>query len=326
MWEGKMITQSINPYAIAPADPSLVHLRDDVWKGVNHADMTACYPPGILYLFSKIAQLHYGTGSFKAVFVFFDLATLIVLFALLRLKGEKERMAVLYALNPVVLVSFAGQAHLDSIMLFFMTAALLAYYSRRWILMFMLIALSIQAKQISILILPFLLKRENIRYSWICALGVLLPFLPFIESDIRAPFTSLMTFGMSMAHNGSLHGILRFLIGSITPATIVCMVAFIIMYSRAFFFKDRDPMHLVFYSLCALILLSPTVHFWYISWIIPFLCFSPRWSWSVLCLTIAFYFIADMMYLKSGVWHQPPAIQVMQWLPIMAAHVYTLTL
>jgi len=81
MWEGKMLNQDINPYELAPDSSKLVGLRDDIWEGINHPDMTAAYPPGILFLFSQLNKISYNENLFKAVFCFFDLATLIIVFA-----------------------------------------------------------------------------------------------------------------------------------------------------------------------------------------------------------------------------------------------------
>jgi cellulose synthase/poly-beta-1,6-N-acetylglucosamine synthase-like glycosyltransferase len=322
LWEGRMLNHAVNPYAEAPDAPALQHLRDDVWKGINHPDMTACYPPGSLGLFSQLVKVSYRPSLFKSIFVGFDLATLIVVFFLLRKKKKDARMAVLYGLNPVVLVSFAGQAHLDSLMIFFMSAAVLAWYTRRWILMFVLLALSVQSKQIAFLLLPFIIKRENLRYLWVFALCVLVPFIPFMDHSIMDPFRSLITFSISMAHNGSIHGLLRLLTGSVSTATIICMLLFAVLYYSAFRQKSRDPLLMGLYILGAFLLLSPTVHFWYLCWLIPFLCFFPRWSWIVLCLTIGLYFVADWMLLNYGVWRQPIGMQVVQWLPMYAVLLY----
>lgn len=324
-WEGRMINHSVNPYAVAPNDPRLQPLRDVAWERINHPDMTACYPPGSLYLFSRLVKVSNSKFLFKPIFIIFDLATLLVIFALLRLKRKESRMAVVYALNPVILVSFAGQAHLDSMMLFFMSAAILAWYHRRWIIMFLLLALSVQSKQISLLLLPFLLKRDNLHYAWICILGIVVPFIPFMDNSSMDPFRSLLTFGISMAHNGSIHGLLRLLTGSLPSATIMCILLFTGFYWAVFLQKNHSPLFMGSYMFACLLLLSPTVHFWYLCWLIPFLCFYPLWSWTVMCLTIALYFVADWKYLTEGIWHQPIAVQIVQWLPLYIILAYEIT-
>ncbi|MFC1585567.1 glycosyltransferase [Fibrobacterota bacterium] len=318
LWEGKMLVKSVNPYALAPDHPSLRYLQDDIWEGINHKNMSAAYPPGVTYGFSLLSRIGYDPGLFKMASVFFDLAALLALFAVLRVRNIDPRWSALYAFNPVVLVSFAGQAHFDSMMVFFMLASLLAYYRRRWVFMFILLALSFQVKFLSLLIVPFLINRRNLKYSWIFVLISILPFVPFLFDKPVSLFLSLFIFGYEMAHNGSVHALLRIMMGDARPATVICGLTFLAVFLVLLLKKKGDPVKSAYFGMAALILLSPTIHIWYLTWVIPFLCIYPSWSWGILCLTLGLYFSADRMFVETGYWHQTAWMHALQWLPMYA--------
>jgi len=324
MWEGKMLNQDINPYELAPDSSKLVGLRDDIWEGINHPDMTAAYPPGILFLFSQLNKISYNENLFKAVFCFFDLATLIIVFAFMRLKQREVRFSLLYALNPVVIISFAGQGHYDSVMVFFMCASLLAWYYRKWVIMFLALLLAVQSKQVSLLLVPFLINRSSIKYLWIFLIGVMVPFIPFVGNDLFAPFSSLFVFGTEMAHNGSIHGIIRLISGSTPFAIGMCTCIFMMICFYIFKGFRKDAFKSMFLVMTFFLLLSPTVHFWYLAWFIPLLCIYTRWSWTLLCLTISLYFVSDMMFIENGVWAQPVLFQIFLWAPVYLLLIYEL--
>ena len=44
-WDGKMQVAGYNPYLLAPADPSLKHLRDQTYQAVNGKNYVAVYGP-----------------------------------------------------------------------------------------------------------------------------------------------------------------------------------------------------------------------------------------------------------------------------------------
>jgi hypothetical protein len=53
----------------------------------------------------------------KIVIVAFDLGTLLLLMHFLKKRKSRINEALLYAVNPLVLFSFAGEGHMESIML-----------------------------------------------------------------------------------------------------------------------------------------------------------------------------------------------------------------
>ena len=75
--------------------------------------------------------------------------------------------AGLYALNPVVLYSFAARGHFDALHLFFLCAALLAYEKQRWKTMFLFFGLAAGIKYVALVAIPFFLRADDRSFSWL---------------------------------------------------------------------------------------------------------------------------------------------------------------
>ncbi|MBA3274001.1 MAG: hypothetical protein H0T11_09050, partial [Chthoniobacterales bacterium] len=117
-WEGKMQHAGFNPYVQPPNDPQLQTLRDEfpAWNKINHPDFSAIYPPGAELLFAALSRVSDSPLLYKLIFSLADLATIALL---IQLVGGASRYAraAWYAWNPLVVYSFAGAAHFDSLMI-----------------------------------------------------------------------------------------------------------------------------------------------------------------------------------------------------------------
>jgi hypothetical protein len=131
-------------------------------------------------------------------------------------------------------------------------------------------------------------------------------------------------FGTEMAHNGSIHSIIRVISGSTPFATGMCFCIFLLVCVYIFKGFRNDAFKSMFLVMTFLLLLSPTVHFWYLAWFIPLLCIYSKWSWSLLCLTISLYFVSDKMLLEKGEWSQPVLFQILLWAPVYLILLYEL--
>lgn len=327
LWEGRLVAEGINPYRLAPDDPALARLaaNDPFHAGINHPDVPAAYPPFALLVFSLAGRIAYDPLSIKLLILGFDMACVGFILALLRRRELPDRWAILYALNPLILYAFAGQAHLDAIQNAFLLAALVLYDRKRPGWMFLCMGLAVQSKYVAVLALPFLLRRDNFRYAPFFLLGFTPPFWPFLDGGLGPVFHGLSRFGTEFAFNGPIHAPLRFLVfgGEMAPARIVCQFLLIVAFGAGlwFFHPERssrhrdDPVPGVLFALGALILLSPTVHFWYPSWVLILIPLRPAAGWVVAGLTAAGYFVAVGISHSTGRWELPAVAQLVEWGP-----------
>ena len=124
-WEGKVQNAGFNPYVLAPNDAQLATVRAEFpdWSQINHRDFSAIYPPGTELIFAGLSRLSTSPLLYKLLFAAADLCAIAVL---LRLIGGRARHAdaAWYAWNPLVVYSFAGAAHFDSLMILPMLAGI----------------------------------------------------------------------------------------------------------------------------------------------------------------------------------------------------------
>lgn len=324
-WEGAMVNRGVNPYVVAPDSDELLGYRDPaVWPGINHKDKTACYPPAFLRLSAWIASVSPGLLPFKVVFAVADLASVGLLLLLLRRRSLDEGWAMLYAFNPLVLFAFAGHGHVDALHLVFLLAALLCFEHKRWGLVFLFAGLAFQSKYVAVLALPFLITRANWRWAWVWFATALLPFFDPAFGSPFAKFASLREFGGHMAFGGGVHSLLRAAFqGHIEAATAVCAFLFALVCVAVFAtahpawskFSRSDPWPGILGVFGALLIFSPTVHFWYIAWVLPLALLRQRGSWILLTVTAAAYFTANATQHQTGTWELPAWALWLIWGP-----------
>ncbi len=187
-WEGKVQNAGFNPYLLAPNDDRLAEVRKEYpeWNQINHRNFSAIYPPGTELIFAGLSGVGAGTLAYKLLFAAADLGVIVLL---LRLLGGRERYldAAWYAWNPLVIYSFAGAAHFDSLMILPMLAGIFCFVRSRaaqessgqwrWALLgAAAMGAAISIKLIPLLLLPvcaFALGRR----AWALGLSLVIPAL-----------------------------------------------------------------------------------------------------------------------------------------------------
>jgi alpha-1,6-mannosyltransferase len=186
-----------NPNAVPPVGypddplyPSVVAWAEfaSVYGPVWYAISGAAYAVGGDDLRDNV----YGHKGLTAAFLL-GTALLAALAAEHIRRGTGVAAAVAVAWNPLMLFETAGNAHNDIVMVFFAIAAFWALASRRWLLVFPLLALSVGTKYGLILLGPlmlaWLLRRRDVpkRQVWLSlglgALVGLAVYLPFFQGS-----------------------------------------------------------------------------------------------------------------------------------------------
>lgn len=151
LWDGAAVMEGVNPYRYSPqqvlsATPEtglpddldrLVRLRDSktavgtILSRIHYGELPTIYPPvsqavfaAATYLTPNSADVLERIVGMKVAFVLFDLATLAVVVALLRLTGKHVGWSVAYGWCPLVIKEIANTGHLDSLAVFLTILAL----------------------------------------------------------------------------------------------------------------------------------------------------------------------------------------------------------
>jgi len=318
LWEGKLVSEGVSPYSLRGDHPDLETYRDKQWEQMNNKDKATAYPPGSLLIFAGIGELNYSIAGFKVAFIIVDLLTIGVLLYGLHLRTLPLRHVAFYAFNPVVLISFAGEAHFDVLMLLPLAAAALLVDRRAWILAGCALAIATQIKLITLLSLPLLLWKGQ----WRAGIGFLTTniaiSLPFLSS-LPQLYDAVYQFGANRDFNGfpNLFGNLLNLDRENLhrPLQIGFAACFLWRWIR---FRGKEDWHPHWiWIVGALLLLAPTVHFWYLSWIAISLVFAPSLFWVCLSLTQSFYFFVWKDYAESGIWDLYDYHSALLWAPAL---------
>ena len=339
LWEGGLVAAGENPYLAPALDERWQAWHDDRWQGMNHRDKTTIYPPGTLWLFAGLHVLTDSETGFKTAFLLADWAGVLVLMSLLRGAGLSIRWALLYAGHPLLLFAFAGEGHHDSTMNLALLGMFWCLQRKRLGMAWLLLGLAVQMKWMAGLALPWLWfaslrgagdggaagggalalawVRGN-RRAWgglaLFALVQAGPALPF-AGGLTEMARGFMHFASEMAFNGPVHHLLRqALDNQIRLAAWICAGLFgLWMLYLLWRWRDRDEGVLLAFG--GLWLLSPTIHFWYLTWLIGPMCrwFHPAWwvLWAGSGLSMVGYSVAA----AGGGWVQPFWAHALQWYP-----------
>jgi hypothetical protein len=325
LWDGAVVAAGESPYRLSPqevmdrrlgrAPPSgitadderrldrLVRLSQDprlepAFLGINYPSVPTIYPPGAQALFAALARI--GPGSIlllKLVLVGLDLATLALLGALLGALGQPRRWALVYAWSPLVLVSFAGAAHMDVLPMAALAAALLCGIRGRRALAGAAFGLAVSAKLFPLVAWPALRKTLGVQGSLV-ALGVIAAvYAPFLGE--RRLWEGLATFASAWRFNSAGFAVVAHLVPA-HVARVVCglLVLGIALWAARRPGRPAEVVRAVATAVAALVLLSPAVNPWYVAWLVPLVALTRSPSLLALTITILGYYALFL----PGVW------------------------
>ncbi len=328
VWEGKLTASGVNPYVHAPSDLQLEPLRDQlIYPNINHKHLPAIYPPLSQLLFALTACIGTDVTVMKLAFMFFDLATIAVLLQTLRVLNLPLHRIAIYALNPLVIIEFAGSGHLDSAGIFFLMLALYWYAQSKNHQAAAALSLSFLTKLLPLVFLPVLLKEKRLVSVVLFAGIACAAYVPFLSAGGEL-IHSLGVYAQSWVFNASLYEILLMLLKDNLQARIIAALLFFGCAAgiyRHFFAASNtkiDPYRVCFMLQGTLLLLSPVVHPWYLCWIIPFLVIRPNRAWIVLSGTVFLSYWVLRQYAETGIWHEQPLVKLGIYVPFFCLMLY----
>ena len=321
IWDGRIQQRGINPYLYPPSAPELESLRDDrIFPNINRKDYPTIYPAGA-QVFFRIIHILVGNSvaGFKGILVIFDLLTMLLLIAMLRIWGLNVARIIVYAWNPLVIFETAYSGHLEGVTVFLMVAAFYLYSTHKKFPAIIVLALSAAVKIYPALLLGALLTHgEKVKGIFIFAATIFLLYLPFIGAGGRiAGFLPVYMANPYENFNLGLKYFLMRLIPGLNYHLLswlfigVMAIAGLVVFLKV----KKGPAHLRYaYVLTGLllVLMPASLHPWYVITIIPFLVFYLNPAWLIFSCTVC------LSYLKytspQGV--MPTWILLTEYLPL----------
>jgi len=322
LWDGLLQTRGINPYRYAPADPALTGLADSLQAQVNHAEVRTIYPPLAQLVFLFAAATGGGWLTLKAIWLACDVAIAGLLYQLLPAKPRISAWA-LYWWSPLVVIEVAWNAHLDLLGVLLVVATL--YSARRTTRPASALGVTLGGatlvKYFAVALLPSMVRgRRPWRLIIAFVLTVLALYLPYISAG-RHLFAGLTTYAAHWRFNDGLF----WLLATLTTSTVLAklLAAFVVLFIIFQSARNEWPLErAAFWLIGAILVLSPTVHPWYLLWMVPLIALRPNRAWLYLSgsVFLAYYGLGD--YWATGVWPEPCWIKLAIYGPFFVLLVF----
>ena len=307
IWDGRMANAGVNPYAHRVDSPLLDPFDSPQRTLVNHRWMGTPYLPTAQVFFAAVYRIAPDSPlAFQIAAVMLDLATGWFVIVLLRRLGLPRTQSLIYLWNPLVVVEFAHGAHVDALMICLMMAALWTLVAARSKAL-SLVALTAAAltKGLPALLLPVVWRWWGWRYTIAFAALTVVACVPFALGagwgltgplDGEGLFGALRIYAARWNFNGGLYPLLETILsGYWTPGagppevvgwkpiwtaklvvTIGLGLVLLAVWLRGRRCNDNLALlRLAMVPLAAYLLLTTTLHPWYVTLIVPLLPFLP---------------------------------------------------
>ena len=289
------------PFAHAPAEALHLaiapELLDHAWLRINHPELSTIYPPFAQLTFVAAAGAGelFGGGhlsALKTTLVLADLGTWIVLAMALRAAGRPIAESVVWGLSPLPIVEIAREGHADSLSAFGLALGIYGFARARPPIGYAGWALAALAKLNGLIALPAAVRTTR-RGLWAAAVLVPLVAVPYLfagetASAGLAAYASRWragdgAFSVILAASGALLGgewarfesigpghaitVTRHQLARVLVAGLFGLASLAVLFRSASIDKVPARAGLL---LLLLLLLSPTLHPWYVLWLLPF--------------------------------------------------------
>ena len=336
LWDGRVQLAGVNPYLHAPEDDALEELRDALYPRINHKSVPTIYPPLAQLFFLGVSAVSHTVTAMKVALLCCEALLAAILILLLRRSGRDPRWVLLYLWNPLAVLEIAGSGHIDPLGIALLLAASALMLNGNRAAAALALAAAVLGKLIPLLAVPLFWREfgkhegRDLR-AWLrpkgrlplllLPLGVLAGYVPYAGAGAGL-FDGLSAYAARWRFNDSVFSLvfegLR-LAGveadmASAAARLFCSggVAFACLAAPVLI---ADPLRVLFVVLSVFLLLSPTLHPWYLLWILPFLPFFPNPAW--LCFSGLAVFSYEVLgrYLHLGVWEEQAWVRWVQFAP-----------
>lgn len=327
-WDGELVTNGIHPFRYLPKkviqDNSIIH-QSDYMQQLYHqmTDLSkknyTVYPTFMQFFFLVVAAI---TQSTFTAFIVMRLLMIIVLLIgaryvkkLLKICELPSSNALFLMLNPIIVIETIGNFHFEAIMLSFLFIGIYYALRHKWVLSALFWALVINLKLTPLILLPFFLrffgwKKSVPFYAYTSLFTVGLLIISVWPNSIAHFGQSLSLYFNNFEFNAGIFYASKWIFSGFTeqnPTLVIgpllSIISFLTILFLAFYRSIDSPkewLKRMMFGYIVLLLLSTTVHPWYIILPLGFAVFNTSISlltWSFLImLSYSFYSLGNSMW------------------------------
>ncbi|MEW6005647.1 MAG: hypothetical protein AB1695_10080 [Stygiobacter sp.] len=328
MWDGKVQANNINPYSYKPIDKELNELHSNILPSkMNFKEMKTIYFPlsqWLFYVGFKISGENFWGYKFL---IFISIIISIVLFykILVHLNMEKKRL-LFFILSPLIYFQFSIDGHLDAFGLPLLISSLYFYLKDKKLYSAFFLGLSFSIKPVAIVLIPlFFLNEKSIAYKFkfliVTIFTFLIQFTPYIFSS--NPFEAFIIFSKNWMFNGFIFTTINSIIHNNQLARLITWICLIISLLPIYFGKI-ELIKKFYFAILLMIIFSPVIHPWYLSWLLIFIPFTNFWSGIYLVSAVSLTSITILVYKMTGNWKDYYVVQMIEFIPTIVLMIYEL--
>ncbi len=301
LWDGRTQLNGINPYKYPPSAQEVAHLRDEYYPYINQKHISTIYPPLSQALFLLSYFVSPTITGMKFVFVLFDLLTIGILLLLLRRLGLNLNYSIVYAWSPLVIVETASSGHNEALAVFLLLLAIYLIDKKSDMWSFGVLSLSFLSKFLAFILLPFFVVKARKKWAlFLFPLMAVIGYLPYADAGKRLLY-GLGVYTLKWRFNDSLFSLIYHYAGSLDLSKRIAAGVFIV-YMAYLVLRQVDPIKAGFHLVGLTLVLTTTLHPWYLIWMVPFLCFYHSGAWILLSGSILLSYQVHTNYANRGVW------------------------
>lgn len=319
VWDGNLLATGYNPIEYVPSQQPIAgtaernYLQHQVLPYLNSPGYYSVYPPVNQLCFGMAAiitgnNLNANVFVLKVLLLLFEIVTITLLFKLLRWYKKRTTLAIIYALNPLVVIEVAGNIHFEGVMMAMLLFGFWCLVKQKWLLAGLGLALAVCTKLWPLMFLPFLIRFLGWGRSiqiWMYTLAFCIVFfLPFLSETFLQNFSSsLNLYFQKFEFNASAYYVLRWVGYELTGYNLIRWVgpalAVTVLFAAAILWYRQKRTNLVewmsnsFWLFFAFLFLSTIVHPWYL---LPLVAFSVFVKWRFALVWSAMVFLSYYAY------------------------------
>ncbi len=351
LWDGGVTAQGVNPYATSPADaakadPDMTVIgalaRDSglLIGRVNHPELRTLYPPvtQAVFAISHIIK-PWSLIAWRGVLLAFDVATAILLVAILLALGRSPLWAALYWWNPVAVKELVNSAHMEAIVAALVVGGLFLAIRKRPLWATVVLSLAAGAKIWPVVFLPLvwrpLLGAPRQLISTIAITGIIgiLCAYPLVTAGLDQS-SGLVAYANEWRTNNALMPGLENAVSwlldavgiTVVPAALVTrgllasVLTLVILGLSWRPHRDADDLVVRWTIVAAtMFLVSPAQFPWYFLWVLPFLVLRPVFGLLLATATLPLYYSAFHFMSRGSLSLYSDGFVWLVWIPVWVA-------
>lgn len=315
LWDGQVQLAGINPFRYAPTDPILASIRTP-WFGLlpDPGELTT-YPPMAQIAFAVLAMAGGAVLQAKLLWVALDLTAGWILGRIAAFTGRSRRLTqLLYLWSPLLLIEVAWNGHLAPLVVLGVCLVILLARAPA-AAGFAAAAASLSAWAPAAALIP-LSVRLGRRFFFAFVGGAVVLCLPYVMAGTGIFRGVMHHFGAHRFFEGPF-----LLLESVTPGGTVAhwiaaaVVLGVIIWTAV---ERLRPERAIFWTLGAVLLLTPALRPWYVLWILPLAALRVSRPWLLLSGTVLATYAGTSEFRATGLWPQSIWVQLVVWLPFAA--------